>query len=89
MFTTVLAYASNTVVVAAIALVVGVVFSQKIKDFFTGVPSELRAAMSAVEAKTKADLQAATGDVLSKLPTGVAKVVAPVAPVAPEVAPKA
>ena len=89
MLTTVLAYASNTVVVAAIALVVGVVFSQKIKDFFTGVPSELRAAMAAVEAKTKADLQAATGDVLSKLPTGVAKVVAPVAPVAPEVAPKA
>lgn len=84
---TLLAYATNTVVVGAVCLVLGVVFGQKIKDYIVGTPSELRSVMSTLEANTKAEVKAATADVFSKLlPTSVKPAVPAPAP-APVVAP--
>ena len=68
MLSTLLEYATNTVVVAAVALVCGVVFSQKIKDWFSGVDSATRAAIAGVETKLKTDIAAAKADVIAKLP---------------------
>lgn len=68
MFTTALEYLSNTFVVAAISLVVGVVFSQKVKDYLMGIPADVRTALNGVEAKVKQDLAAVRSDVLQKLP---------------------
>lgn len=82
MLNTVLAYATNTFVVAVVALVLGVVFSTKIKDFFAGVPSDTRSVLSAVENDVKNKLAMAKLDVLARVaPAAVKPVVAPPAPV--------
>lgn len=77
------AYLVNPFIAAAIGVVLGIVFGQKIKDFVTGVPSEFRSAMSSVETKAKADVSAAVADVFAKIVPATAKPVAPVAPAAP------
>lgn len=87
MFDTVLAYATNGVVVGTVGLTLGVVFGQKIKDFLSGVPAEARTAAEALATKTKNDLKtalsAAKADVLSKITPVAVKPPVPVAPVAP------
>ena len=74
MFSTVLQYATSTVVLCAAAFVAGVILSQKVKDYVANVPSGFRAAMNGVEAKAKADVQSAIADVFAKIAP------APVAP---------
>lgn len=87
MLSTALSYLNTAAVAGALCLVVGIVFSQKIKDFFSGVPTELRTALSGVETKAKADIKNATSDVLRGLPVPApAAPAAPVAPPAPVVA---
>lgn len=95
MFSTFLGYLENSLVVGSICLVLGVVFSQKIKDWLLGVPTDFRKAMVNVEAKAKADVQAAISDVFAKInppalkpPAPAAIVPVPVPAPAPE-APKA
>lgn len=78
MLSTVLDYASNPFVVGAVSLVTGVVSSQKIKDWISGVPSELRVALSSLESQTKQQIASATSDVIAKVSPAM-----PVAPVAP------
>lgn len=84
---TLLAYATNTAVVGVAGLVVGVIFSQRIKDYLSGVPTGFRTAMTAVEAKAKADAQAAIADVFARFTPSPVKPVAPATPVAPPAEP--
>lgn len=84
MIDAVTAYLVNPLIAAVIGLVLGTLFSQKIKDFISGVPSEFRSAMSSVEAKAKADVSAATADVFAKFVPASLK---PAAPATPAVAP--
>lgn len=49
----------------AVVLMTGVIMSQKIKDFLSGVPAELRAAMKTAEGDAKARLSAAKAKVLA------------------------
>ena len=63
---TVLAYITNTFVVGAVCLVLGVVFSQKIKDYIAGVPAGFRTAMNTVEANAKTEVKTAIANVLAK-----------------------
>lgn len=62
-------------------LVVGVLFSTKITDFFKGIPGDLRTALNGVEQTTVANVKAAQASVIAKLPMPAAK--APAAPLAP------
>jgi hypothetical protein len=77
---TILAYATNTVVLCVACLVAGVVFSQKIKDYISGAPAGFRSAMNSIETKAKADAQAAVADVFAKIAPAPEKPVAPAAP---------
>lgn len=81
---TVFAYLSNAFVAAAIGLVLGVVFGQKIKDTVLGIPSDVRSTADALVGKVKADLAAARLDVIAKY---VPVAVKPPAPPAPAPAP--
>jgi len=56
------------------------VFSQKIKDFFAGIPADMRTGMKAAEAKLLADVATYRGSLIAKL----APPATPVAPAAPE-----
>lgn len=79
MLNTFLDYATSTVVLCAAAFVAGGFLWPKLVDKLEGVPSGFRSAMNTVEAKAKADVQAAIADVFAKItPAPVAKV-APVA----------
>lgn len=61
--------------------VLTLVFAQKIKDFFTGVPADLRSGLSAIEANVKADVKKYQAEVIAKVTPAPAPVVkAPVAP---------
>jgi hypothetical protein len=90
-----LEYFNLTLVASFATFVVGVVFSQKIKDWVSGVPAEVRAAMKGVEAAALGNVKVAQASVLAQLktalpplPTVTAAVTAPVvAPVAPAPAP--
>ena len=75
---TILAYATNTVVVGAACFVVGVLFSQKVKDWVFGVPSTFRASMKSLEGTIESEVNAATADVFAKFAPVVKKVVEPV-----------
>lgn len=74
------AYFDVGIVINVAIFVATLVFSQKIKDFFAGVPNGFRSAMTGVEAKAKADIQAAIADVFSKITPAPAPVVKPPAP---------
>jgi hypothetical protein len=77
---TVLAYLSNAFVAGAIGLTLGIVFGQKIKDFVTGVPADVRATSEALITKVKADLNTARLDVLAKFVPAATKPAVPPAP---------
>lgn len=73
----------------ALAATFGVtlLFSTKIKDFFSGIPSDLRAGLKSAEAATVAKVKAAQNTVIASVtptPTPVLKPAAPAAPVAHE-----
>jgi hypothetical protein len=80
---TVLAYLNTTLVACAVCFAVGVIFSQKIKDWFHGIPSDLRAGLNKIESAVLGHLTATTQSVVAQvqaqLPT-----VPPVAPEAPK-----
>lgn len=78
MLSTVLTYATSTSVLCAVAFVAGGYLWPKLVDKLEGVPAGFRTAMDSVEAKAKADVQAAIADVFGKLTPA-----APAAPVAP------
>ena len=89
------AYINTTLVACAVCFAVGVIFSQKIKDWFNGVPSEVRAGLNQIEATVLGHLtttaQNAVKSVQAALPASPPANPAPqtaVAPPAPE-APKA
>lgn len=66
--------------------IVTLVFSQKIKDFFSGVPADLRSSLSSIETSVKADVKNYQATLVAKIapaPIAVAKAAAPVPPVAP------
>lgn len=82
-----LSFVSNLEITLAVgvgAFIAGVVFSQKTKDWFKGVPTELRAALKGVEADTLAKVKAAQAVVISELPKlPSAKVALPASSAAP------
>lgn len=59
------------------------VFSQKIKDFFTGVPADLRASLASIETSVKADVKNYQASIVSKISPAPAPVLKPAAPVPP------
>jgi hypothetical protein len=52
---------------SAAAFGAGVYFSQRVKDWLAGVPSDLRAALKGVEADVQAKVKAAQADVVGKV----------------------
>ena len=46
----------GAVIAAAVAFVFGVLFSQKIKDWFKGIPTDVRAQLTRVEVAVRAKL---------------------------------
>jgi hypothetical protein len=81
MLNTVFEYATSTGVLCAASFVAGGLLWPKLKDKVAGVPTGFRTAMDNVEARAKADVQAAISDVFGKLAPA-----APVPPPAPVVA---
>lgn len=80
MLNTLMEYATSTIVLCAVSFVAGGILWPKVKDKLTGVPSGFRAAMNTVEAKAKADVQAAVADVFAKINPAPAAPPAPPAP---------
>lgn len=74
---TILAYVDLTVAGYVAVFVATLVFSQKIKDFFAGIPAHSRANFNAVEAKVLAQVKAYEADLIGKI------VPVPAAPVPP------
>lgn len=78
---------------SAATFIVGVIFSQKVKDWLAGVPSDLRSALKSVEADVLGKLKLAQADVVGKLihassvDSSPAVVQKPLAPTAPASAP--
>ncbi len=80
----VLAFFDVTVVSNVVVFVLTMIFRQKILDFFTGVPAEVRAALKAVEAAAIGNVKVAQAAVLSQLKTALPPVATPAAaPAAP------
>lgn len=63
---TVLAYLSNGFIAGAVGLVIGVVFSKKIKDYITGAPAGFRTAMDGLEAHALQEIHNAILGVVAK-----------------------
>lgn len=84
----VLAYVDLTLVGYVAVFVATLVFSQKIKDFFNGVPSELRTGLKAVEAKVLTDVKSYQSDLIQKLAPKPVTAPAPTPAPAPAAAPK-
>jgi hypothetical protein len=61
------AYVNLTLVACAATFVATLVFSQKIKDWFSGVPSELRTGLKGIEAKILADVKTYQADLIAKV----------------------
>jgi hypothetical protein len=57
-----------TLACSSASLVAGVIFSQKIKDWVSGIPGDVRSALKGVEADTVAKIAAARASVLVQLP---------------------
>lgn len=62
-----LAYFNTTLVACGVCFVVGVVFSQKIKDWFHGVPSEVRTGLNQIEASVLGHLTATTQNIVAQV----------------------
>lgn len=73
------------IAVNAAVFVAGVLFSTKIKDFFKGIPSDLRTALNGVEKTTIANVKQAQAKVVAALPQPALKPPAPPVPPAPVV----
>lgn len=69
-----------TIAACAATSIVTLVFSQKIKDWVNGVPAELRAGLTSVETKLKADVKAYQTALVAKVTAAPAAPAAPVAP---------
>lgn len=73
-----------SIVTHVAVFVLTLVFAQKIKDFVTGVPADLRASLSSIETSVKADVKNYQASLVSKIaPAPVAVPKAPVAPAVP------
>jgi hypothetical protein len=73
----ILAYVDFTVAGYAAVFVLTLVFSTKIKDFFSGVPSDLRASLSSIETSVKADVKSYQADLVAKIAPAPKVVVKP------------
>ena len=71
----ILAYVDLTLAGYVAVFVATLVFSQKIKDFFTGVPADMRTGLKSVETSLLADVKTYQASLIQKL--------APVAPTPP------
>jgi hypothetical protein len=87
MLSTLMEYATSTVVLCAVSFVAGGILWPKLKDKVAGVPAGFRSAMDNLEARAKADVQAAVADVFNKLSPAPVVQVAPTAVQAPPAAP--
>lgn len=67
MFASVLPYITSTAGIAVGCFFLGVLLSQKVKDFAGSTPSSFRTSMVAVEKKAKAEVQAAISGIFAKL----------------------
>jgi hypothetical protein len=76
-----LAYINTTLVACAVWFVVGVLFSQKIKDWFHGVPSEVRAGLNQIEATVLGHITVTAQNAVKSVQAAL--------PAAPPAAPKA
>lgn len=68
------------------SVLVSLLFSTKIKDFFSGIPADLRKDLSAIESAALAKVAGAQKSVIAELtpaPAPILKPAAPAAPVAP------
>jgi hypothetical protein len=63
--------------------VLTLLFSTKIKDFFNGIPADLRADLSSIESATLAKVKAAQKDVVASVTPPPAPVIKPAVPAAP------
>ncbi len=68
------AYLNAYVIIAIVSLLVGVVFSQKIKDWIAGVPSNVRTELRKIEAEAIQRVQAAQAQAIASV---IAKPVEP------------
>lgn len=85
-----LAFITNleiNLIVAAVSLLAGVLFSTKIKDWFKGIPASLRSALNGVEQDTLAKVKAAQAQIVSTLPAPPAADAKVALPPAVELAP--
>lgn len=83
---TLLTYIDLTLVGYIAVFVTTLVFSQKIKDFFAGVPSHTRANLYAIEAGVLAKVKSYEAELIGTIiptPATVTPTPAPAAPVAP------
>lgn len=86
MLSTALDYLNITAVAVGVTFVLTLVFATKIKDFFTGVPTSLRASLTSIETSVKSDVANYQSSLVAKIaptPPLVVKPAAPVTPVAP------
>lgn len=63
----VLAYLNTTLVACVVVFVVTLVFAQKIKDWFRGVPSDVRAGLNEIEASVLGHLTATTKNIVAQV----------------------
>lgn len=73
--------AQLVIICSAAAFGAGVFFSQKVKDWIGGVPSDLRSVLKGVEANVQAKVKAAQSEVVGKIVAGLGGEAAPEAPV--------
>ena len=85
MLSTVIDYASSTLVLCAVSFVAGGILWPKVKGFVLQEPAALRPTLSALEGKIKNDLRTASADVISRYVPAATK--APVPPAAPAAEP--
>ena len=63
----ILAYVNINIATNVAVFVATLLFSQKIKDFFTGVPSSIRAGLNQAEANLRADVETYTNELVAKV----------------------
>lgn len=63
----VLAYLNTTLVACGVVFVATLLFSQKIKDFFAGVPSDVRTGLKKIEDAVLGHLRTTTENIVSQV----------------------
>lgn len=76
----VFAYINTTLIACAACFVVGVVFSQKIKDWFHGVPSDVRAGLNQIEATVLGHLTSTAQNAVKQVQAALPSVPLPIQP---------